>query len=462
MFSKEKAANYLGTALSQGGDWADVFAEETVKHHGLLSDASIKTVSQNQLAGAGIRVVKDQQEYYAYTNDLSDAGMLKIAREVADSIAAEKKDVKIALEAESHEPQHDPQHFPDKVTWHQKIELLRQADEICRAQSPQIVQVNVDYVDETQRILVANSDGLFKEDARTRGRFAVTAVAGEGDNKQFGYEAPGAHKGFEFFEALDVKDIAQKAAETALKMLKADYAPQGEMTVIIDSGFGGVIFHEACGHALEASAVARKATVMADKLGQQIAAPCVSAVDDGTLIHEWGSSNIDDEGIVTRRNLLIEDGVLRSYLVDRLNGERIGLESTGSSRRQSYRFAPTSRMNNTFILPGKEHLAEMIANTEYGLYAKKMGGGSVNPATGEFNFAVQEGYLIRNGKLAEPVRGAVLIGRGEEILMNIDMVGKEMKMAQGMCGAASGWVPVNVGQPAIRVQNLLVGGQSSG
>jgi TldD protein len=207
--------------------------------------------------------------------------------------------------------------------------------------------------------------------------------------------------------------------------------------------------------------VARKATVMAGKLGQKIAAPCVSAIDDGTLAHEWGSSNIDDEGILTRKNLLIDHGVLKSYLVDRLNGERIGQKSTGSSRRQSYRFSPTSRMNNTYILPGQDSLAKMIADTEYGLYAKKMGGGSVNPATGEFNFAVQEGYLIRKGKIAEPVRGAVLIGRGEEILKNIDRVGDAIKMAQGLCGAASGWIPVNVGQPAIRVQNLLVGGQSS-
>jgi TldD protein len=220
-----------------------------------------------------------------------------------------------------------------------------------------------------------------------------------------------------------------------------------------------VIFHEACGHLLEASAVAKKATVMADRLGQLIAAPCVSAVDDGTLAQEWGSSQIDDEGVPTQRNLLIEDGILKSFLVDRLNGERVGLKSTGSSRRQSYRFSPTSRMNNTFILPGKDNLAEMIAGTDYGLYAKKMGGGSVNPATGEFNFAVTEGYLIRNGKIVSPIRGAVLIGRGEEILRNIDRVGSELKLAQGMCGAASGWVPVDVGQPPIRVKELLVGGR---
>ncbi len=462
MFSEGKVAEYIGVALGQGGDWADIFVEESIKNHAQLSDQAIKTVSQNQLAGAGLRVVKDQQEYYAYTNDLSDVGMLKIARELADAVDADKHHESIALEPKPTQAAHDPHKLPNKIAWTQKIDLLKQANEICRGVSEQIVQVNVDYVDETQRVLVANSTGLLKTDTRTRGRFSVTAVAGAGDLKQFGYEAPGAHRGFEFFESLDVRGIATNAAETAVRMLTADYAPQGPMTVIIDSGFGGVIFHEACGHSLEASAVARKATVMAGKLGQSIAAPCVSAVDDGTLVHEWGSSNIDDEGMPTQRNMLIEAGVLKSYLVDRLNGERIGQQPTGSSRRQSYRFAPTSRMNNTYILPGDATLAAMIAGTEYGIYAKKMGGGSVNPATGEFNFAVQEGYLVRNGKIAEPVRGAVLIGRGEEILKNIDMVGNELKLAQGMCGAASGWVPVNVGQPAVRVQNILVGGQSHG
>lgn len=460
MLSEAKAAEFLGVALGRGGDWADLFVEETVKNHCQLSDQSIKTVAQNQLAGAGIRVASQQQEFYAYTNDLSDAGLLKIAREVAQAVQQTKKDHAIALEEVSGPTRHDPEHLPSKVQWQNKIDLLKQADQICRAISPEIVQVNVDYVDEVQNILIANSTGLYKKDTRTRGRFAVTAVAGAGQEKQFGYEAPGAHRGFEFFEKLDVKSVATHAANTALKMLKADYAPQGPMTVIIDSGFGGVIFHEACGHSLEASAVARQATVMADKLGKTIAASCVSAVDDGTLQHEWGSTNIDDEGVTTRRNLLIENGILKSFLVDRLNGERIGIESTGSSRRQSYRFSPTSRMNNTYILPGTDTLESMIASTEFGLYARRMGGGSVNPATGEFNFAVQEGYLIRNGKIAEPVRGAVLIGRGEEILRNIDMVGSEMKLAQGMCGAASGWVPVNVGQPAIRVQNLLVGGRA--
>lgn len=460
MFSKEQAASFLGTALQKGGEWADVFVEETIKNKAQLSDKSIKNVSQQQLAGAGIRVVAGQKEYYGTTNDLSDLGMLKIAREVSDAVAQEKREQKISLESQETPELHAPQTRPHRIAWDQKISLLKKTDSLCRLVSPKIVQVNVDYMDEIQNVLVANSDGLFRQDTRTRGRFSVAAIASDGNEKQFGYEAPGAHRGFEFFEGLDLPHIAREVSESAIRMLTADYAPRGRMTVIIDSGFGGVIFHEACGHLLEASAVAKNATVMAGQLGKVIASPCVSAVDDGTLSNEWGSTTIDDEGFETRKNLLIENGILKSYLVDRLNGERIGLKSTGSSRRQSYRFSPTSRMNNTYILPGGDTLSSMIADTEYGLYAKKMGGGSVNPATGEFNFAVTEGYLIKNGKIAAPVRGAVLIGRGDEILKKIDRVGSELKLAQGMCGAASGWVPVNVGQPAIRVQDLLVGGQS--
>lgn len=459
MFSQEKTSQYLGLALQKGGEWADLFVEETTKNRAQLSDKAIKNVSQQQLAGAGLRVVANNKEYYGYTNDLSEAGMTKIAHEVSDVVARGKTGSTVTLAPAEVADEHPAQHHPGSVGWDHKIGLLKKADILCRGVSDKISQVNVDYTDEVQHILIANSDGLFKKDRRTRGRFSVAAVASDGTEKQVGYEAPGAHKGFEFFESLDLDRLCKDVSESAVRMLTADYAPQGRMTVIIDSGFGGVIFHEACGHLLEASAVAKEATVMAGKLGQAIASSCVSAVDDGTLTNEWGSTNIDDEGIVTKRNLLIKNGILKSYLVDRLNGDRIGLKSTGSSRRQSYRFSPTSRMNNTFILAGPDTLAQMISETEYGIYAKKMGGGSVNPATGEFNFAVTEGYLIKNGKITTPVRGAVLIGRGDEILKKIDRVGNELKLAQGMCGAASGWVPVNVGQPAIRVQDILVGGQ---
>lgn len=450
----------LGKALSKGGEWAELFVEETVKHRGEFSRQVVKTVMREELSGAGLRVISDQREFYAHTNDLSSEGLRLLARELSTVVAAGGARVPMALRPISPSPLFSPKKDPAHIEWEAKVALLKKADRCAREASDKIVEVNADYLDEVSRVLIANSDGLLKEDTRTRARFKVMAIAAEGSEKEWGYEAPGAARGFEFFESLDIPMIATEAALTALRMLKAHYPPKGRMPVIIDSGFGGVLFHESCGHLLEASALAKKATVLADCLGKSIAASCVSAVDDGTIPSEWGSTSLDDEGAETKRNLLIENGVLRSYLVDRLNGERLGLSPTGSSRRESYRFSPTSRMNNTFILPGPDRLEAMIADTEYGLYAKKMGGGSVDPSTGEFNFAVMEGYVIRGGKIAEPVRGAVLIGRGEEILRKIDRVGNNLKLSAGLCGAASGWVPVTVGQPAIRVSDLLVGGRS--
>ena len=220
-----------------------------------------------------------------------------------------------------------------------------------------------------------------------------------------------------------------------------------------------LFFHEACGHGLEASAVSKNASVFANKIGQQIASPLITAIDDGTITNEWGSIYIDDEGNMGRKNLLIENGILKGYMVDRYNGMRMGAAATGSSRRQSYRFVPTSRMTNTYIYNGKSTPEEIIAATDHGLYAKYMGGGSVNPATGEFNFAVSEAYIVRNGKICEPVRGATLIGKGAEVLMNIDMVGNNLKLSQGMCGASSGSIPVCVGQPMLRVKTITVGGK---
>ena len=266
--------------------------------------------------------------------------------------------------------------------------------------------------------------------------------------------------GFELFSTReDMNARAREAARRAVTMLHADKCPAGVMPVVIDGGFGGVIFHEACGHSLEATSVAYGNSEFCGKLGQQIASRIVTAIDDGTIANEWGSENIDDEGNPTTKLVLIENGVLKNYMIDRLNARKMGMPVTGSARRQNYSFAPTSRMRNTYIAPGTDDEAEIIASCPDGLYAKVMGGGSVNPLTGEFNFAVGEGYLIRNGKIDRPVRGATLIGKGGNTISRIDRVGRRMWMAQGMCGSASGSVPTNVGQPMIRVTDMTVGGR---
>ncbi|MBO5788892.1 MAG: TldD/PmbA family protein, partial [Clostridia bacterium] len=304
-----------------------------------------------------------------------------------------------------------------------------------------------------------NTEGLYTTDRHVRTRLAVSAVAsGYGEN-QSGSCSPGGGMGLEFFENVDPREIGRKAARQAVVNLGAIYCPAGQMTVAIENGFGGVIFHEACGHSLEATSVAIGASQMAGKLGQMIANPKVTAIDDGTIPGAWGSSNIDDEGTPTRRNVLIENGVLKSYMIDRLGSRRMGLPMTGNARRQGYSYAPTSRMTNTFIDNGPDKNEDIIASMENGLYCAQMGGGSVNPLTGAFNFAVTEGYLVRNGKICEAVRGASLIGTGSEIIKNIDMVGQNLATGQGMCGSSSGSIPTDVGQPLIRVSTITVGGR---
>jgi TldD protein len=348
---------------------------------------------------------------------------------------------------------------PNKVVKKDVVDRLRAAAQASYGYDSLITQTSGSYASVMQEVFIANSNGLWAEDKRVRTRVSIQAVASQGNEKQTSYIAPGSGGGYELVDSLDMDVLGRDVAKVAVTMLKADHCPSGKMPVIIDNAFGGVIFHEACGHSLEATGIAKKASVFTDKLGEVIAAPCITAVDDATLPGEWGSLNIDDEGGKPRRNVLIENGVLKSYLVDYLNGLRMGMPSTGSARRESYRYAPTSRMNNTYILNGTDKPGDIIADTPYGLYAKQMGGGSVVPSSGEFNFAVLEGYMIRDGKIAEPVRGATLIGKGHEVLMDIDRVADNFKAAQGVCGSISGAVPANLGQPMLRVKEMIVGGR---
>lgn len=382
--------------------------------------------------------------------------MLKAAQAVK---GAGQRDLTLDLTGSPTGVSHVIAQNPIEVPLARKVGRMREAHAIAKGYSPEITQVTVRYLDEDQQVLIANSEGTYAEDRRIRSRLAIQSVASDGHQMQTGFYGPGALKGFEFLENLNLEHYAKEASRIAVTMLHAEECPSGRFPVIIDNEFGGVIMHEACGHGLEATSVAKKASVFADHIGDKIAPEIVTYIDDGTLPNEWGSQTLDDEGEPNCRNVLIEDGVLKGYLIDKLNGRRMGMASTGSSRRQSYKFAPTSRMTNTFIAPGKHRPDEIIAATEFGIYAKYMGGGSVNPATGEYNFAILEGYMVRNGKIAEPVRGATLIGTGFDTLSKIDMVGNNLAHGAGMCGSLSGSLPVNVGQPMIRVSELTVGGR---
>lgn len=458
MITKKLAQIVLNECLSTGADFAEIFLEETEREGISLDNSIVETVSSSLDYGAGIRLICGLRSVYGYTNNISKKGLLNLASSLKCSFNQERTHECKPIARVRISQKHNAQISYQSISKEEKIAFLKKCEAAMHIDE-KIVRTVVSLNSTKQNVQIFNSDGKEVVDTRVRGRMGLMAVAKDEKGIETSFEGPGAQKGMEFF--FDENDMIAKAkdvAKTALIMLKAKECPSGKMPVVIGNGFGGVIFHEACGHSLEATSVSKNLSVFSNKLGEKIASDVVSAVDDGTIEGGWGSGNVDDEGNKCQRNVLIKNGILTSYMVDSFNGRRMNAEQTGSSRRESYRYEPTSRMTNTFILPGKSTVEEMISSVKYGLYAKSLGGGSVNPATGEFNFACTEAYMIENGKITYPVKGATLIGSGKDILLKIDMVGNDLKRAQGMCGSASGSIPVDVGQPTIRVSEITVGG----
>jgi TldD protein len=455
-------ADVLARARGRGAPFADLFVENrhssTVR---LLGGRIVDAVSGHDY-GAGLRTIDGNRAVYAYTNDLTREGLLAIADAVArgagrEGPSAPATDFTRAAPRGLHPVTRPPSEVPKAL----RATILRRADAAARGADRRIAQVDASLLDHEQHVLIANTEGLLVSDNRVRSRLAVQAIAeDDAGRRATGSHSPGASQGFEFFDSTTPEDVAAEAARSALAMLPAGPVPAGSYPVVIGNGFGGVIFHEACGHLLETTAVAKKASVLADRLGERIAPACVTAWDDGTIPNAWGGVEFDDEGMPSQRTLLIENGVLNSYIVDRIGAQITGYARTGSGRRESYRYAPASRMRSTFIAPGTDRPEALFEGVDFGLYAARLGGGQVQPGTGDYNFAVLEGYLIRNGKVAEPVRGASLIGSGPETLQRIEACADNLTLGQGMCGSISGSVPTDVGQPWIYVSELTVGGQA--
>ena len=466
MLKKEKLEQLLALCMDSQADFAEIYEElehtETIR----MLDGKVEDIDRKVVNGIGIRLYKDLQSVYAFANKSDDATVLPLIEDLKDAVghtsdSEEKKESSIVLTPVTYDKIHTVKVDYEKTPLFEKADLLARADKAAKEVDERIVKVQGVLLNVKQQVQISNSEGRLVDDTRVRTRMMITAYAKEGDNMQSGGDRPGAGMGLEYFETKTPEETGREAARVALVNLKAQDCPSGKMPVIIDNEFGGVIFHEACGHGLEATSVAKNFSIFAGKVGQQIAASCVNAMDDGTIPGAWGSEHVDDEGNPQQKRQLIKDGILQGYMIDRLNGRRMGAESTGSGRRESYKYEPTSRMSNTFIMQGTSKFEELFEGIERGLYAKKMGGGSVNPQTGDFNFAVNEGYLIENGKITVPVKGAALIGNGGEILWNIDRVCENLERAQGMCGSASGSIPTDVGQPAIRVSSITVGGTAS-
>ena len=457
--NKKAYLRILNTALATGGDYAEIYIENATGYVVVIESGKVEASSVDQSYGAGLRILRGTESVYGYTNEVNEKGLLALASSLSNSFDGkqqiEVKDLKLKHIRDKHQ-RLEPL---SKVSIDEKIAYIRKGDDVMRNYDPKIIRTKSAFTNSVKNVTIVNSKGYIYKDYKERGRLSLVAIASDGNKFETGFEGPGTMSGFEFFKnQIDIVSLAKSVAKSALTMLNAADCPSGKMTVVIGPGNGGVIFHEACGHSLEATSVSKKLSVFSEKLGTQIASPIVNAVDDGTIPNAWGSNNIDDEGNPTERVVLIENGILKNYLIDEVGARRMGMRPNGCSRRESYKFEPTSRMSNTYICNGKSTPEEIIANTKLGLYAKVLSGGSVNPSTGEFNFGASEAYIIRDGKIAEPVRGASLIGSGRDVLMNIDMVGNDCDRSNGVCGSVSGMIPVDIGQPTIRVQNILVGG----
>ena len=453
----------LATALRTGGDFAEVFVEDKRSSAAMLDDGRVEELSSGRDRGAGIRVIVGETTGFAHTADLTDAGLRSAAEAAAAAARSGGGGVReVALSRQQAPRPHEVSILPETVAKASKVGLLRQADGAARAEGGSIRQVRARYGDSRRRILVANSDGLLATDDQVRTLFAVSAVAFGDTGMQTGYESVGRTIGFELFDRYEVEDIARTAARRAITKLAARPAPSGTLPVVIGPGGGGVLFHEACGHGLEKDLVDKGASVFKGRLGQQVASPLVTLVDDGTMAEEWGCYAIDDEGTPARRNVLIQDGVLTDYMWDHLRARKDGRPRSGNGRRQSYQHLPMVRMTNTYLLGGDGDPADVVASTDHGVYVKELGGGQVNTATGDFVFGMTEAYLIEGGEIAEPIREGNLIGNGPKVLQDIDAVGNDFAMGRpGTCGKDGQGVPVGDGVPTLRVKALTIGGTAA-
>jgi TldD protein len=451
----EVAERALARALANGGEFAEVFAERSAGLTMAIDESRIEAVQSGAAEGVGVRVTSGGTTYFSHVDGLDPADIERAAEEAAAALRAERAEPRF-LRAVASRPQPIEQP-PAAVPAERKAALLRELDERGRGAGAEIAQFIASYAEIRREVAVANSEGLFSGDDRTRVRIGAQAVARRDDAVETGAETLGGHRGFELFDD-DPSSIAADASRKALTLLDAGPAPAGSMPVVVAGGFGGVLFHEMTGHGLEADHVQKGASVYVDKLGEQVAQPLLTAYDDGRMPGEWGSDAIDDEGAPTQKTRVIEEGRLVSFLYDGTTARRDGLASTGNGRRESFRHLPVPRMTNTYIAPGEAEPEAMIAEVERGFYAVSFAGGQVDPATGDFVFGVSEGYLIEGGKVTRPCRGATLIGNCLEALAAIDAVGNDFEMKTGVCGKAGQKVPVGTGQGHVRIRAMTVGG----
>jgi TldD protein len=458
MLDRSLVEEILRAARRRGGSFAEVFVEETSNTSIRLDDGKVEELTTGVDRGAGVRVAQGTSYGYAYSNRLDREALLQAAEAASAALREGSGGDVVDLRTLTGPTTNRVERPAGEVPAADKVQWLREVDDAARSYSPEVIQVIGVYGDSLQRRLIATSDGRWVEEERPRIRIVAQAVAKRDDIIQTGFHGPAACAGVEFIQANAPADVAEVAARRAVTMLDSIPAPAGEMTVVLAPGMGGVLFHEAVGHPLESDAVDKEASVYRGLEGTQCASPLINGVDDATIANGWGSYTFDDEAEPAQRTVLFTDGVLQGFLYDRLRAEKDGVASTGNGRRQSYASPPIPRMTNTNILNGSSTPEEVLSSTEKGVWVTSLGGGQVNPATGDFVFGVSEGFLVENGQVGVPVRGANLIGRAIEVMSAVDAVADDFGTWEGVCGKDGQAAPVGSGSPTLRISKITVGG----
>jgi TldD protein len=454
---KKELEEYLNLALSTGADFAEIYLEDYKNTNYRLNDSKLDTIDTTNGRGIGIRIIKNNETFYSSTNNLEKENIINVIKKLIKNISS--KEVKTVTlndlidKTTKEEKEHDD--FPIE----EKKKFLYAIDKTARKTSNLVTQVSAGFIEMDKKFLVANSNSKHIKSNSTLTRIVASIYVEKDGNKEHEFIDCAGKCGYELLDKFDIKKEITKATTTAVEKLDAVDFKGGELPVVIAPGFGAVIFHEACGHGLEATSVAPHLSVFSDDLNKKIATSKVTLIDDGTIESSWGSSTIDDEGNYPQKNILIENGILKKYLVDDAHSKEMNHPSNGCCRRKNYNYCPTSRMSNTYLAPGTDKFEDMIKSIKLGVYCEKMSGGSVNPATGDFNFAVDTARLIENGEIKQLLKGITLIGNSKDILNNVEMVSDDLKISAGFCGSSSGTIPVTIGQPTIKVSKILVGGK---
>ena len=447
--------------LKNGGSYSDLYLENSETSTIVFDDDKIEKAISGQESGIGLRGIANLKTVYAHCNQTTEKEVLSVAGDLGDAIQRGKSSSRAFHYAPKASVRHDVGRPIPSVDVSKKVSVIRQANKAARAVDPRVVQVRVVYGDRRQRLFMANSLGESVEEERVYTLFTVHVVSREKGMIQTGYEPIGGLMGFDLFDENDPVAVAQTAAQRAIRNLEAKEAPVGVMPAVLSSEAGGTMIHEAVGHGLEADLALEGLSVYSNRLGELVASPLVTVVDDPTLANKRGSYGYDDEGTCAQRTVLIDNGVLRAFLCDRLYALKHDITSTGNGRRESYKHHPVVRMSNTIICPGNDDPAAIVANTPAGVFVKNMGGGQVNTVNGDFMFEVSEGYLINNGQISDPIRGATLTGNGPEVLKSIDRIGNDLGFGIGTCGKDGQGVPISDAQPTLRIPQIIVGGTAN-